>query len=149
MSNEQRPEEEEKERKSSKSVGMVRARTISVVLGGLILIGCGVMMVLGENPDGILWLAVMLGMGPFMGGMGELLGLKMPLKDERAARIGTLAATYSWYTVLLWVATIAMIFGFSGGYKVTMAQAVGTTLIVLVVSILGFNWYLNRKGDVE
>ena len=131
------------------TVDLVRARTISVLLGGILLVGCGVMMILGDTVGDILWLEIMLGMGLFMGGMGELIGLKKPLKDERAARIGTLAMTYSWYTVLLWVATIAMIFGFGGGYKVTMAQAVGTTIIVMVVSIFGFNWYLGRKGDVE
>jgi hypothetical protein len=131
------------------SMGMVKARTISVALGGLLLIGCGVLMIIGDTLGDILWLEIMIGMGLFMGGMGEYIGLKKPLKDERAARIGTLAMTYSWYTVLLWVATIAMIFGFGGGYKVTMAQAVGTTLIVMVMSIFGFNWFLGRKGDVE
>jgi len=103
------------------SMGMVKARTISVALGGLLLIGCGVLMIIGDTLGDILWLEIMIGMGLFMGGMGEYIGLKTPLKDERAARIGTLAMTYSWYTVLLWVATIAMIFGFGGGYKVTMA----------------------------
>ncbi len=131
------------------STDMVRARMISVGLGGLLLIACGVLMVLGDTLGDILWLELMLGMGLFMGGMGELIGIKKPMKDERAARIGTLAMTYSWYTVLLWVFTIALVFGFGGGYKITMPQAVGTTLIVMVVSIFGFNWYLGRKGDVE
>jgi len=47
------------------------------------------------------------------------------------------------------VATIAIIFRFGGSYKVTMAQAVGTTLIVMVLSIFGFNWYLGREEDIE
>jgi hypothetical protein len=136
----------------AKNIGtekLVKARTISVALGGLLLVGCGVLMIMGDTLGEILWLEVMLGMGLFLGGMSEFLGLRKPLKDERAARIGTLATTYSWYTILVWVATIAMIFGFGGGYKVSMAQAVGTTLIVMVVSMFGFNWYLGRQGDVE
>lgn len=47
------------------------------------------------------------------------------------------------------MATIAIIFSFGGSYKVTMAQAVGTIFIVMVLSIFGFNWYMVREGDVE
>jgi len=134
---------------SGKSTSMVRARTISVYIGGILLIACAVLMMMGDTVGGILWLEVMLGLGLFMGGMSEFLGLRKPLKDERAARIGTLAMTYSWYTVLLLVSSITMVFGFGGGYKISMTQAVGTILITIVVSSLGFHWYLNRKGDVE
>ena len=140
---------DEKEQKNSKSIGMVRARAISVYLGGALLIACAVLMMLGDTLGDILWFEVLLGLSLFMGGMSEFLGLRKPLKDERAARIGTLATTYSWYTVLLLVATIVMIFGFWGGHKVSMEQAVGAILITMVVSSLSVNWYLGRKGDVE
>jgi hypothetical protein len=128
---------------------MVKAKTISVYLGGALLVASAILMMMGDTLGNILWLEVMLGMGLFFGGMSEFIGLKQPLKDERAARIGTLAATYSWYTVLLLVTSIMMVFGFGGGYKISMPQAVGATLITMVVSILAFNWYLGRKGDVE
>jgi uncharacterized membrane protein len=127
---------------------MVKARTISVALGGALLIGCGILMAVGDTLGDILWLEVLLGIGLFMGGMSEFLGLKKPLKDERAARIGTLATTYSWYAVMLLVTFIALVFGFGGGYKISMSQAVGAILVTMVVSILGFNWYLGRQGDV-
>jgi hypothetical protein len=42
-----------------------------------------------------------------------------------------------------------MVYGMGGGYKISMPQAVGAVLIVMVSSILLFNWYLGRKGDVE
>jgi hypothetical protein len=132
-----------------KSVNLVKARTISVYLGGALLIACAVLMIAGDTLGELLWLPVMMGMSLYMGGMSEFIGLKKPLKDERAARIGTLAATYSWYSVLLLVSTIVMIFGFGGGYKVSMTQAVGVILIAMVVSMLAFNWYLGRSGDVE
>ncbi|OPX64703.1 MAG: hypothetical protein A4E29_00105 [Methanomassiliicoccales archaeon PtaB.Bin134] len=67
---------------------MVRAMTISVALGGLLLIGRGFLMIVGDTLGDILWLEIMVGMGLFMGGMGEYIGLKKPLKNERAARIG-------------------------------------------------------------
>lgn len=132
----------------TKSVNMVRARTISVYLGGVLLIACAALMMAGDTLGELLWLLVMMGMSLFIGGMSEFIGLKKPLKDERAARIGTLAATYSWYSVLFLVSTIVMIFGFGGGYKVSMTQAVGAILITMVATMLAFNWYLGRSGDV-
>lgn len=130
-------------------ISMVRARTISMALGGALLIACGVLMILNDTLEGILWLEVLLGMGLFGGGLFEYLGMSKPLKDERTARIGTRAATYSWYSMLVLVSFMAMVFGFGGGDKIAMSQAVGAMLIFMVVSILGFNWCLGRKGDVE
>jgi hypothetical protein len=120
-----------------------------MVLGGALLVACGVLMILNDTLDGILWLEVLLGLGLFGGGLFEFLGLRQPLKDERTARIGTRAATYSWYVLLVLVGFMAMVYGMGGGGKLGMPQAVGTLLIVMVVSILGINWYLGRRGDVE
>jgi len=131
------------------AVSMVKARTISMVLGGALLIACGILMLMNDTLDGILWLEVLLGLSLFGGGLFEFLGLRQPLKDERTARIGTRAATYSWYVMLVLLSFMAMVFGFGGGWKISMAQAVGSLLIVMVVSILVLNWYLGRKGDVE
>lgn len=133
----------------AEKISMVRARAISMVLGGALLVFSGVLMLLNDTLDGILWLEVLLGLGLFGGGLFEYLGMIKPLKDERTARIGTRAATYSWYSMLVLVSFMAMVFGFGGGDKITMPQAVGAMLIFMVVSILGFNWYLGRKGDVE
>ncbi|OPY33113.1 MAG: hypothetical protein A4E32_00786 [Methanomassiliicoccales archaeon PtaU1.Bin124] len=131
------------------TVDLVRARTISMLLGGILLVACGVLMIFIENLDEILWLEIMLGVGLFGTGLFEYLGLRQPLKDERVARIGTLAMTYSWYTVLILVISIALVFGMGGGYKISMPQAIGAILIVMVVSTFGFNWYVGREGDVE
>mgnify|MGYP000852365891 FL=1 len=131
------------------AISMVKARTISMVLGGALLVFSGILMLLNDTLDGILWLEVLLGLGLFGGGLFQHLGLEKPLKDERAARIGTRAATYSWYAMFILVCFMAMVFGFGGGWKISMSQAVGAMLIVMVVSILGLNWYLGRRGDVE
>lgn len=138
----------------NKGIGMVKARTISMVLGGGLLIACGVLMLVEgykveDNMGDILWLEVLMGLGLFGGGLFEYLGLRAPLKDERTARIGTMAATYSWYAVLVMVGFLSMVYGMGGGYKISMSQATGAVLITMVTSIMAFNWYLNRKGDVE
>lgn len=131
------------------SIGMAKARAISMYIGGIALIACGILMIMNENLNGILWLELLIGLGLFGGGLFEFLGLQKPLKDERVARIGTRAATYSWYSVLIAVGFIGMVYGMGGGYKIGMQQAVGSLLIVMVISIFAFNWYLGRKGDVD
>jgi len=128
---------------------MVKARTISMVLGGALLFASGLLMVLEDDLDGILWLEVLLGLSLFGGGLFEHLGLREPLKDERTARIGTRAATYSWYAVLVFVCFLGMVYGMGGGYKISMSQATGAVLMLMVVSIMIFKWLLNMKGDVE
>jgi hypothetical protein len=133
----------------SKGVSMVKARLISMLIGGALLVACGVLMIVEDTIDGILWLEVLIGLGVFGGGLFEFLGLRQPLKDERVARIGTRAATYSWYTTLVMVGFIGMVYGMGGGHKISMSQAAGIVLITMVLSILLFNWYLGRKGDVE
>ena len=55
------------------AISMVRARTISMVLGGALLIACGVLMILNDTLEGILWLEVLLGLGLFGGGLFEFL----------------------------------------------------------------------------
>ncbi len=128
---------------------MVKARTISMLLGGALLVATGILMIVENNLDDILWLEILLGLGLFGGGLFEYLGLREPLKDERTARIGTRAATYSWYVVLVMVGFLGMVYGMGGGYKISMPQATGAVLITMVVSIMMFNRYLGRKGDVE
>lgn len=130
------------------TVSMVKARTISMYIGGAALIACGILMLMNDTLDGILWLEVIIGLGLFGGGLFEFLGLRQPLKDERVARIGTRATTYSWYVVLVLVGFLSMVYGMGGGYKIGMPQAVGSLMIVMVSSILAFNWYLGREGDV-
>ncbi|MDW5563345.1 MAG: hypothetical protein SA339_08975 [Methanomassiliicoccus sp.] len=141
--------EEKSPVRGNKSISMVRARTISMVLGGGLLIACGILMLIEDTIDDILWVEVFMGLGLFGGGLFEYLGLRKPLKDERTARIGTLAATYSWYTVLVVVGFLSMVYGMGGGHKISMSQATGAVLITMVISIMAFNWYLGRKGDVE
>jgi hypothetical protein len=132
-----------------KNEDQVKAKTISVFIGGAMLVACGFVIITGDTIGEILWLWVLIGLGLFGGGLFEFLGLSKPLKDERVARIGTRAATYSWYATLTLVGFMAMVFGMGGGHKITMPQAVGATLIVMVASILLLNWRLGRAGDLE
>ena len=128
---------------------MAKARIINMYLGGALLLAGGTLMLMNNTLDNVLWVLLLFGLALFTGGLFEFLGLSKPMKDERIAKIGTRAMTYSWYIVLVFIGFMAMVFGMGGGDKISMPQAVGSVLMVMVVSTLALNWYLGREGDVE
>lgn len=133
----------------SVKIDNAKARMINMYLGGALLVVGGTLMLMNNTLDNLLWVEVLIGLALFTGGLFEFVGLSKPMKDERIAKIGTRAMTYSWYIVLVFIGFMAMVFGMGGGYKISMSQAVGSVLIVMVVSTLALNWYLGREGDVE
>lgn len=72
----------------------------------------------------------------------------MPESDERTKKLGAYAATYSWLLTLVLIAVLFWVDYFSI-FKLTVTQALGTTLFVMVLSMNVFRWYFGRKGDVE
>jgi hypothetical protein len=133
----------------SLELDMAKARIINMYLGGALLLAGGTLMLMNNTLDNVLWVLLLFGLALFTGGLFEFLGLSKPMKDERIAKIGTRAMTYSWYIVLVFIGFMAMVFGMGGGDKISMPQAVGSVLMVMVVSTLALNWYLGREGDVE
>ena len=72
---------------------------------------------------------------------------EVPESDERTKKLGTYAATYSWLLTLVLIAVLFWVDYFSV-VNMTVAQALGTTLFVMVLSMNMFRWYVGRKGDV-
>jgi UDP-N-acetylmuramyl pentapeptide phosphotransferase/UDP-N-acetylglucosamine-1-phosphate transferase len=68
--------------------------------------------------------------------------------DERTKKLGAYAATYSWLLTLVLIAVLFWVDYFTV-VKMTVAQALGTTLFVMVLSMNMFRWYFYRLGDVE
>jgi hypothetical protein len=71
-----------------------------------------------------------------------------PESDERTKKLGAYAATYSWLLTLVLIALLFWVDYFSV-FKLTVTQALGTTLFVMVLSMNVFRWYFSRKGDIE
>jgi hypothetical protein len=68
--------------------------------------------------------------------------------DERTRKLGAYAATYSWLLTLVLIAVLFWVDYFTV-VTLTVAQALGATLFVMVLSMNVFRWYFSRKGDVE
>jgi hypothetical protein len=72
----------------------------------------------------------------------------VPERDERTKKLGAYAATYSWLLTLVLIAVLFWVDYFMV-VELTVAQALGTTLFAMVLSMNVFRWYFSRKGDVE
>src|SRR3974390_1951951 len=78
-------------------LGIIKA---SMWLGYLVMLGMGAVLVIFEPADGNATLAVLFCVAIFTANFFAYLGLERPAKDERARKIGTTAATYSWFITL-------------------------------------------------
>ncbi len=76
------------------------------------------------------------------------LGMAKPLEDERARKIGTMAATWSWYITLAFVSFL-VVFGYWNGRSYTGAEAFGVTISAMAVSMAVVSAYLGMKGDID
>lgn len=121
---------------------------LSMWLGYLVMIGLGLALAVFEWSDGNATLAVIFAVVIFTANFFGFLGMEKPSKDERAQKIGTYAATYSWFITL-----VAMCFLFIWDVALNMHMSVarffGVVLLVMVVSMMLINAYKGYKGDVE
>ncbi len=125
-------------------IGIIKA---SMWLGYLVMIGMGLALTIFEWSDGNATLAVLFCVVIFTANFFGFLGMEKGAKDERAQKIGTYAATYSWYITL-----VAMCFLFIWDVAfmhMSVARFFGIVLLVMVTSMMIINTYKERKGDVE
>lgn len=73
---------------------------------------------------------------------------EVPESDERTKKLGAYAATYSWLFTLVLIAVLFWVDYFTV-VKMTVAQVLGITLFVMVLSMNVFRWYFGKEGDVE
>lgn len=126
-------------------LGAIKA---SMWLGYLVMIGMGLALAVFEWSDGNATLAMIFCVVIFTGNFFGYLGIEKPSQDERARKIGTYAATYSWFITL-----VAMCFLFIWDVALNMHMSVtrffGIILLVMVISMMIINAYKGYKGDVE
>ncbi len=70
-----------------------------------------------------------------------------PEQDERSRRIGAWGLSYSWLGSLFFMTFLFML-DYLGAVAITVQAALGASIAVMVVSAIGFQMYLARKGDV-
>ncbi len=120
-----------------------------LVIGPIILLIGIALLIFGKIDDLITGTLIIAGIVLLLNGVLKHLRYKnMPEQDERTRKIGAFAAAYSWVvtivfiTVLFWLNHLEI-------WKMTVQQALGLTLYVMIFVTLIFQWHLKRKGDVK
>ncbi len=131
--------------KNAEQLGIVK---VSMWLGYLVVLGMGVVLVIWEPMDGNATLAVLFSVTIFTANFFAYIGLEKPTKDERARRIGTLAATYSWFYTMVAMCFV-YIWDVAFNVQLSIARYLGILLLVMVITMAGLNFYYGRKGDVD
>ena len=71
-----------------------------------------------------------------------------PEEDERIKKINALTLSYSWIVTLVLVGVLLLLDHWDI-LKMTVMQALGLTMAVMIVVAIVAELYLKRKGDVE
>jgi uncharacterized membrane protein len=112
------------------------------------MIGLGLAMAVFEWSDGNASLAILFCVVIFTANFFGFLGMEKPSKDERARKIGTYAATYSWYITLVAMCFL-VIWNIAFNLNMSVARFFGIILLVMVTTLMVINAYKAWKGDVE
>lgn len=69
-------------------------------------------------------------------------------KDERSKKIGAWAAAYSWMITIL---ALVAIFWINKLNIISLGTdaVIGLTYIVMIVSLVAYKYYFNKRGDIE
>jgi uncharacterized membrane protein len=126
-------------------IGIIKA---SMWLGYLVMIGLGLAMAVFDWSDGNASLAIIFCMVIFTANFFGYLGMEKTVKDERARKIGTYAATYSWYITLVAMCFL-VIWDIAFGLELSVARFFGIIVVVMVTSMMVINAYKGYRGDVE
>jgi dipeptide/tripeptide permease len=71
-----------------------------------------------------------------------------PEEDERTKKISALTLSYSWIVTLVLVGVLLLLDKWDI-FKMTVMQALGLTMFVMIVVAIVAELYLKRKGDIE
>jgi NADH:ubiquinone oxidoreductase subunit 6 (subunit J) len=117
-------------------------------LGSLLLIITVAIIYVGQEINDITAVGVLLGVLLMLSSFFDFIGASQDARDERARRIGTMAATWSWYVTIAFTGMV-LVFSYWNGREFTTTQLLSTIVFIMAASMVVANTILNLKGDVE
>lgn len=121
---------------------------VSMWLGSAALLVSGLIMIVTKTMSDLLAVVLLLGIMALMTNFFNYVGMDEKARDERLRKIGTFAATYSWYITLIFV-TFLVLNMYWGQNIHNPIELMGVTIFVMVSTMLIANTVLSRKGDIE
>ncbi|MEL7670663.1 hypothetical protein [Methanobacterium sp.] len=121
---------------------------VSIWFGSVALMVSGIIMVVTKTMSDLLSVFLLLGIMGLMTNFFTYMGMDKKARDERLRKIGTFAATYSWYITLIFV-TFLVLNMYWGQNIHNPIELMGVTIFVMVSTMLIANTVLSRRGDIE
>jgi NADH:ubiquinone oxidoreductase subunit 6 (subunit J) len=117
-------------------------------LGSLLLIITVAIIYVGHEINDITAVGVLLGVVLMLSSFFDFIGASRDARDERARKIGTLAATWSWYITMSFTGML-LAFSHWNNREFTTDHLLSIIVFIMIASLLVVNTYFNLKGDVE
>jgi uncharacterized membrane-anchored protein len=117
-------------------------------IGSALLIVSSLSLILWKTMNDIIVTGLLLGIMFYVISFFAYIGMGDTVKDERLRKVGTLAATWSWYITLTFVGSLVVSMYWANRIR-DPVELMGVTIFVMVAAMLVANVILSRKGDVE
>lgn len=130
------------------SEGNLKWTVISFWLGGLLLIATSAVIYVWNVLNDVTAAAVLLGYVLTISSFFTYIGVDKSGKDERARKIGTMSAAWSWYITLSFAALV-LAFDIWSGRQFETPRLLATIVFIMAVSMMVANVWYSRRGDVE
>lgn len=122
--------------------------TVSIWLGSAALIVDSLVLVIWKTMDDFVAIGLLLGIMVYAANFFAYMGMEETARDERLRKIGTLAATWSWYITLMFICFLVITMYWSQNIH-NPIELMGLTIFVMVSTMLVANTVLSRKGDID
>ena len=117
-------------------------------IGSALLIVSSLSLILWKTMNDFIVTGLLLGIMFYVISFFAYIGMGDTVKDERLRKIGTLAATWSWYITLTFVGSLVISMYWANRIR-NPVELMGVTIFVMVAAMLVANIILSHKGDVE
>lgn len=121
---------------------------IGIWIGSLILIVDSLYLMASKTMNDFTAIGLLLGILIYVGNFFAYMGMEKTAKDERLRKIGTLAATWSWYITLVFICFLLVSMYWAQRIHDPI-ELMGLVIFVMVTTMLVANTILSRRGDIE
>ncbi|MGB9936309.1 MAG: hypothetical protein ACPK7O_01175 [Methanobacterium sp.] len=121
---------------------------IGIWLGSGLLMANSLYLIVYKVMNDFIVMGLLLGIIIYLGSFFAYLGMEKTAKDERLRKIGTLAATWSWYITLIFISFLVVNMYWAQRIHDPI-ELMGLIIFVMVTTMLVANTILSRRGDIE
>lgn len=121
---------------------------LGILVGSAILIVDSLYLMAFKTLNDLIAIGLLFGIIIYVGSFFAYIGMEKTAKDERLRKIGTMAATWSWYITLMFICFLLISMQWAGRIH-NPVELMGLLVFVMVTTMLIANTILSQIGDIE